>query len=487
MTDGWELVVGLEVHVELSTASKMFCGCATDFGAPPNTRVCPVCTGQPGALPVANAAAVESAARLGLALNCAIAPTCWFHRKNYFYPDLAKNYQISQYDIPLCSDGWLDLDTDGDPSRIGIERVHMEEDTGKMEHRGGGGRLHGAEQSLIDYNRCGIPLLECVSRPDIRSPEQAGAFVRELQGIVRTLGISDAKMEEGSLRCDVNVSVRRVAADGTSEPYGTRCEIKNLNSTRSLVRAVAYEAERQIHVLESAGQIVQETRHWDEERGLTELLRRKEAVTDYRYFPDPDLVEVVSSAAWVEQLHASLPELPATARGRLVEAGVDGAQAATIVSYGLLAWYDEAVAGDADPRTTANWLTGEVVAQLNERGAEPADTAVTGHHIGELVRLVDDETLSHKLGREVLDAVFETGAAPTRIVEERGIQQISDEAALDALVERIIADNPDTAATIREGNTKAIGALVGQVMRETRGRANPQLVNQLLADRILGG
>ncbi|HEX2028473.1 MAG TPA: Asp-tRNA(Asn)/Glu-tRNA(Gln) amidotransferase subunit GatB [Nitriliruptorales bacterium] len=477
----WETVIGLEVHVELNTASKMFCGCATDFGAPPNTRVCPVCSGQPGALPVTNAAAIESAARLGLALHCDIAERCRFHRKNYFYPDLAKNYQISQYDVPLCSDGWLDVEVEGSSHRVGLERVHMEEDTGKSLHVGATGRLHGAQYSLIDYNRSGIPLLEVVSKPDLRTSEQAQAYLRELQGIVRALGISDARMEEGSLRCDANVSVRRAG-----EAFGTRCEIKNLNSVRSLGRAIAYEAERQIHVLESAGEIVQETRHWDEERGVTETLRRKEAITDYRYFPDPDLVEVVSARGWVEQLRGTLPELPAVARARLQAAGVSGPQAATIVGGGLLPWYEDAVATGADPATVANWLAGEVTGQLNQRGAEPVDTPVTGAHIGELVRLVHDGTVSTTLAKDVLDAMFDSGDAPRDIVRRRGLEQISDEAELEALVDRVVADNPDVVEKIRGGAERAIGALVGQVMRETRGKANPQLVNQLLTRRLLG-
>ncbi|MDQ4130582.1 MAG: Asp-tRNA(Asn)/Glu-tRNA(Gln) amidotransferase subunit GatB [Actinomycetota bacterium] len=482
--DGWELVVGLEVHIELNTRSKMFCGCATDFGAPPNTRTCPVCSGQPGALPVVNGAAVESAARLGLALNCRIAERCRFHRKNYFYPDLAKNYQISQYDLPLCTDGRLAMELDGQTVRVGIERVHMEEDTGKSLHVGATGRLHGASYSLIDYNRSGIPLLECVSKPDIRSPEQAGIFLRELQGIVRALAISDAKMEEGSMRCDANVSVRRLG-----EPFGTRCEIKNLNSVRSLNRAVAFEAERQIHVLESAGEIVQETRHWDEERGLTATLRRKEGVTDYRYFPDPDLVEVVSTPDWVESLRLTLPELPAAARRRLREAGVDASQAATNVAGGLLPWFDEAVAAGADPRQVAIWLSGEVTAQLSQRGTEPAQSGLTGSHLVELVALVQQGTLSTTMAKDVLDVVLASGGRkrPAEVARERGLQQISDVDELQAVVDEVMARNPEVVRKIRGGADKAIGALVGQVMRETRGRANPQLVNQLLRDRIAAG
>ncbi|MDP8930638.1 MAG: Asp-tRNA(Asn)/Glu-tRNA(Gln) amidotransferase subunit GatB [Actinomycetota bacterium] len=511
MSGDWELVVGLEVHVELNTATKMFCGCATDFGAPPNTRICPVCVGLPGALPVVNVSAVEAATRLGLALNCTVAESCLFHRKNYFYPDLAKNYQVSQYDVPLCTDGWLEVAVDdrgddrvagrgdrvdgpgnvrGDRAaqaggdglvRVGIERVHMEEDTGKSLHVGATGRLHGADRTLIDYNRSGIALLECVSRPDLRGPEQAQAYLRELQGVVRALGISDAKMEEGSMRCDANVSVRRI-----SEPFGTRCEIKNLNSTRSLGRAIAYEAERQIHVLESAGEIVQETRHWDEDRGVTETLRRKEAVTDYRYFPDPDLVEVVSLGEEVTRLRGTLPELPAAARARLGEAGVDAGFSAVIVAAGLLPWFDEAIAAGADPRSASIWLTGEVVAQLNLRGLSPEESGLSGAHIAELIRLVQDGTLSTTLAKDVLDSVFELdgGKSPAQIAAERGLEQLSDVTELRELVEQVIARNPAIVAKIRGGADKAIGALVGQIMRETRGKANPQLTSELLRQAI---
>jgi aspartyl-tRNA(Asn)/glutamyl-tRNA(Gln) amidotransferase subunit B len=479
--EGWELVVGLEVHVELTTRTKMWCGCSTDFGAEANTNVCPVCTGQPGALPVANEQAVADAALLGLALNCSITPVCRFHRKNYFYPDLAKNYQISQYDIPLCEEGFLEVEVDGETRRVGIERLHMEEDTGKSTHMGSTGRLHGADRSLIDYNRCGIPLLECVSHPDIRDAETAQAYLRELQGIVRTVGVSDARMEEGSIRCDANVSVRR-----PGEPLGTRCEIKNLNSVRSLGRAVRYEAERQIDVIEAGGEIVMETRHWDEGRGVTETLRRKESVTDYRYFPDPDLVEIHASRDWVEAIRARLPELPTASRQRLRDQGVAPEQAATIVGGGLLGLQDEAVASGADPAATANWLTGEVTGQLAAAGLEPADAGLTGAQVAELVALIDDGTLSTKMAKDVLGGVIEARGAkgPAEVADERGLKQVSDEGELQAIVEKVVGDNPDTVEAIRGGNDKAIGALVGQVMKATRGQADPKKTNELLRAAI---
>jgi aspartyl-tRNA(Asn)/glutamyl-tRNA(Gln) amidotransferase subunit B len=479
--DGWELVVGLEVHVELNTVTKMWCGCSTDFGAPPNTNVCPVCTGQPGALPVVNREAVTSAVRLGLALNCDIVELCRFHRKNYFYPDLAKNYQISQYDIPLCQDGWIDVAVEGETRRVRLERLHMEEDTGKSTHLGLTGRLHGADKSLIDYNRCGVPLLEIVSRPDIHDPETAQAYLRELQAIVQALGVSDARMEEGSIRCDANVSVRRVG-----EPLGTRTETKNLNSVRSLGRAIAFEAERQIAAIEDGETIVMETRHWDEERGVTETLRRKETVTDYRYFPDPDLVEVHSPADWVEQQRATLPELPAAARSRLIEAGVDPTHAVTVVGTRMLAVFDDATRDGADAQTVANWLTGDVAGQLAGAGLAFEDSGITGAHIGELVGLVADGTLSNTLAKQVLEAMIEgRGAAtPAQIVEERGLKQVSDEGELRAIVEKVVADNAATVEAIRGGNDKAIGALVGQVMQATRGQADPRKTNELLREVI---
>jgi aspartyl-tRNA(Asn)/glutamyl-tRNA(Gln) amidotransferase subunit B len=482
--DGFRLVVGLEVHVELTELqTKMFCADPIDFGGDPNTRVSPVSAGLPGSLPVVNAKGVEAAAMLGLALNCDIAERCGFHRKNYFYPDLPKNYQISQYDVPLCHDGWLDLDVDGETVRVRIERVHMEEDTAKSTHAGDTGRLHGADRSMIDLNRAGIPLLECVSRPDVRTPEEAQAYLRELVGIARSLGISDAKMEEGSIRCDANVSVHRLG-----EPLGTRTEIKNVNSVRSLGRAIAYEAERQVRLLQDGGEVVMETRHWDEGRGVTETLRRKETLADYRYFPDPDLVPVVHTREQVEALRAELPELPRQARERLVAAGVAPAQAATLVDNALVGWLDDAVDGGADAATSANWLSGELLGQTSAAGVDVHDSGLTGAHVGELVRLVADGTLSNSLAKQVLETmVAERGERmPARVAEEEGLEQVSDEGELRAIVEQVVADNADTVESIRGGNDRAIGALVGQVMKATRGQADPRKTNELLRE-VIGG
>ena len=483
--EGYELVVGLEVHVELSTETKMWCGCATTFGDDPNTNVCAVCSGQPGALPVPNRRAVHDATLLGLALGGSIAPRCRFHRKNYFYPDLAKNYQISQYDVPLVTEGRLEVEVERDGELVtevvGIERLHMEEDTGKSLHLGATGRLHGADRSAIDYNRSGVPLLEIVSHPDIRDPETAQAYLRELQAIVRTLGVSDARMEEGSIRCDANVSVRRPGAE-----LGTRCEIKNLNSVRSLGRAIRYEALRQVQVIEEGGSIVMETRHWDEEAGVTRTLRRKETVTDYRYFPDPDLVEMTTTPEAVEQVRAELPELPAVARARLTEAGVPRPQAATVLAGGMLALLDDAVAAGAAVPAVANWLAGEVTGHLSAQGVTFEATGLTGAHLAELVAMVDDGTLSSTMAKQVLAGVLESGGAerPRAVASARGLEQIGDDDALGAVIAEVVAANAEAVAAVRGGNDKAIGALVGQVMRATQGRADPRRTNELLQAAI---
>jgi len=483
--EGYELVVGLEVHVELTTRTKMWCGCPTTFGDEPNTNICPVCSGQPGALPVPNRRAVHDATLLGLALGGSISPRCRFHRKNYFYPDLAKNYQISQYDVPLVTEGRLEVEVERDGAFVsvvvGIERLHMEEDTGKSLHLGASGRLHGADRSAIDYNRSGVPLLEIVSHPDIRDPETAQAYLRELQAIVRTLGVSDARMEEGSIRCDANVSVRRVGA-----PLGTRCEIKNLNSVRSLGRAIRYEALRQVQVLEDGGAIVMETRHWDEESGVTRTLRRKETVTDYRYFPDPDLLEMTTTVAAVEAVRAELPELPAAARTRLAAAGVPRAQAATILAGDMLDLYDAAVGAGASAPAVANWLAGEVTGHLSASGETLAATGLTGAHLAELVAIVDDGTLSSTMAKQVLAGVFESCGAqgPREIAAAQGLQQVSDDGSLGAIVDEVVAANADTVAAVRGGNAKAVGALVGEVMRATQGRADPKRTNELLQRAI---
>ena len=477
----YEAVIGLEVHVELNTNTKMFCSCAIDFGGEPNTRTCPICLGHPGSLPVVNGKAIEAAIRLGLALGCDIAPVSQFHRKNYFYPDMPKNYQVSQYDVPICLHGSLTVDTPDGEHTIGITRVHMEEDTGKSLHVGASGRIHGATYSLVDYNRAGIPLLEVVSEPDIRTAAQAQAYLTELRAIVLALGISDARLEEGSMRCDANVSLRPVG----HTVFGTRAEVKNMNSVRSLGRAIEYEIVRQTDVLTHGGRIVQETRHWDEDAGRTSTLRTKETTEDYRYFPDPDLVPVAPDAGWIEELRAALPELPAAKRARLVaERGLGADQAASLVSIGLAGVFEDAVAAGAAAVEAANWLVNEVVAWCNEHDVEAASAPITGSHLAELSALVGDGTLSKKLAREVLGGVLDGEGSPREIAAARGLEQISDTDAIAEAVDAAIAADPGAAQKVRDGNDKAIGALVGAVMKATRGQANPAIVNQLLRDRL---
>jgi aspartyl-tRNA(Asn)/glutamyl-tRNA(Gln) amidotransferase subunit B len=478
---GYEAVIGLEVHVELSTATKMFCGCAIDFGGQPNSRTCAVCLGQPGALPVPNARAIEYAIKLGLALGCEVIDSSQFHRKNYFYPDMPKNYQISQYDVAICERGRLDIDVDGEARRVGIHRVHMEEDTGKTVHVGTSGRIHGADYSLVDYNRAGIPLLEVVSEPDLRSAAEAQAYLAELRAIVLALGISDAKLEEGSMRCDANVSLR---PHGRAV-FGTRVEIKNLNSIRSLGRAVAHEIARQTDLLEDGIAVTQETRHWDEDAGRTSTLRAKEEVFDYRYFPDPDLVAIEPSAARVDALREGLPELPAAARARLRDHGLDADRAATLVAVGLAGVLDHAVDAGAPVDDAAKWLTNEVLAWSNEHAVEPSASALTGAHLAELVTMVHDGTLSTKLARQALEGVLAGEGTPSEVARARGLEQVSDTAELERMVDEAIAAQPDAAQRVRDGNHKAIGALVGAVRRASRGQANPALVNDLLRGRLI--
>jgi aspartyl-tRNA(Asn)/glutamyl-tRNA(Gln) amidotransferase subunit B len=493
--DGFRLVVGLEVHVELTELkTKMFSSDPIDFGGAPNTRVGPVTAGLPGSLPVANKQGVRSAALMGLALDCGIAGTCEFHRKNYFYPDNPKNYQISQYEIPLCHDGFLDVvvepnaaygDDGSEPigRRVRIERVHMEEDTAKSSHSGETGRLHGSDKSFIDLNRAGIPLLECVSRPDIRTPEEAQAYVRELIAVVRAIAISDARMEEGSIRCDANVSVH---IPGTM--LGTRTEIKNLNSVRSIGRSIAYEAERQVRAIQAGETIVMETRHWDETAGVTATLRRKESLADYRFFPDPDLTPIVHTDEQIEGLRAGLPELPKQARARLADTGIAADIVITLVDNDLVGWLDDAVAGGAEPSTAANWITGELLGACASDSTDVHASGLSGIWIGQLVGLVADGTLSNKLAKQVLNVGLKDGGTrtPSAVAEAEGLQQVSDEGALQLIIDQVIARNAKTVEDIRGGNPKAIGALVGQVMGATKGQADPKLTNRLLQQAING-
>jgi aspartyl-tRNA(Asn)/glutamyl-tRNA(Gln) amidotransferase subunit B len=481
----FEPVIGLETHVELGTRTKMFCGCPTEFGAEPNTQVCPVCLGLPGSLPVANAAAIEATIRIGLALNCTIATWCRFARKNYFYPDMPKNYQISQYDEPLCIDGWLDVEVDGQVVRVGIERVHLEEDTGKTLHIGGAtGRIHGATESLVDYNRAGIPLVEIVTKPvpgtGALAPAAARAYVTELRDVVRSLDVSDVRMEQGSLRCDVNVSLNR-----PGEPWGTRTETKNVNSLRSVERAVRAEILRQATVLTGGGTVTQETRHFHEDTGDTTPGRSKEEATDYRYFPEPDLAPLAPDPEWVAGLRAALPELPRLHRKRLqAEWGLSDLDMQAAVNAGAVELIEETVAAGATPEGARKWWLGELARRANETGADLAGLGATPAQVAELQRLVDDGKLNDKLARQVLEGVLAGEGSPAEIMAARGLGVVSDTGALATAVDDAIAANPDVAAKIRDGTVEAAGVLIGAVMKATRGQADAKTVRELILARL---
>jgi aspartyl-tRNA(Asn)/glutamyl-tRNA(Gln) amidotransferase subunit B len=481
----YEPVIGLETHVELGTRTKMFCGCLTDFGAEPNTQVCPVCLGLPGSLPVANRAGIEATIRIGLALNCTIAAWCRFARKNYFYPDMPKNYQISQYDEPLCVDGYVDVEVDGETFRIGIERVHLEEDTGKTLHVGGAtGRIHGATESLVDYNRAGIPLVEIVTKPvpgiGARAPEVARAYVTELRDIVRSLGVSDVRMEQGSLRCDVNTSLNL-----PGQQWGTRTETKNVNSLRSVERAVRSEIIRQAGVLAAGRRVIQETRHFHEETGDTRSGRSKETATDYRYFPEPDLVPIAPDPAWVAELKATLPELPRLRHERLRQQwGISEIDMQSVVNAGAVELIEETIAAGASPAGARKWWMGELARRANETGVELSAVGATPAQVAELQGLVDAGKLNDKLARTVLEGVVAGEGDPAAVIAARGLGVVSDTGALTAAVDEAIAANPEIAAKVRDGKVAAAGALVGAVMKTTRGQADAKAVRELILSRL---
>jgi aspartyl-tRNA(Asn)/glutamyl-tRNA(Gln) amidotransferase subunit B len=482
----YEPVIGLETHVELGTRTKMFCGCSTVFGAEPNTQVCPVCLGLPGSLPVANKAAIEATIRIGLALNCSIAEWCRFARKNYFYPDMPKNYQISQYDEPLCVDGYLDVVVDGQEYRIGIERVHLEEDTGKSLHVGGAtGRIHGATHSLVDFNRAGIPLVEIVTKPvpglGAKAPEVAKAYVTELRNVIRGLGVSDVRMEQGSMRCDVNTSL--MPRGGTE--WGTRTETKNVNSLRSVERAVRSEMLRQASVLDTGGRIIQETRHFHEDTGVSTSGRSKEEATDYRYFPEPDLAPLAPDPAWVEELRATLPESPSVRRRRLQEAwGLTDHDMDSIANAGAVELIEATIEAGASSETARKWWLGVLARRANETGVELDALPVTPAQVAALQALVDAGRINDKLARQVLEGVLAGEGDPETVVAARGLEVVSDTGALGAAVDEAIAANPDVAQKIRDGKVAAAGALVGAVMKTTKGQADAKTVRELILERL---
>ncbi len=471
----YEIVIGLEVHAELSTKSKIYCSCTTQFGGEPNTHCCPICTGMPGVLPVLNKSVVEYAVKAGLSTGCEIAGFSKQDRKNYFYPDLPKAYQTSQYDLPLCKGGRIDIEVDGVKKTIGITRIHIEEDAGKLIHD------EWETGTLVDYNRCGVPLIEIVSEPDIRSAEEAKAYFGNLKAILEYIEVSDCKMQEGSLRADVNLSVRPVG----QKEFGTRTEMKNLNSFRSIVRAIEAETQRQISEIESGGTIIQETRRWDDAKGMSYAMRSKEEAHDYRYFPEPDLVPIIVDDEWRDRIKVSIPELPEARKARYInEFGLPEYDASLLTSSKYMADFFEEAAKKANPKLVSNWLMGDLSRILNEKGMEPSEIPFPASYLAGMIGLIEKGTISGTIAKKVFDKMFATGKDPAVIVKEEGLEVVSDEGALVAIVKKILEANPQSVADFKAGKEKAIGFLVGQAMKESRGKANPQIINKILKEEL---
>ena len=474
----YEAVIGLEVHAQLLTETKIFCGCSTKFGAEPNTQSCQICFGMPGVLPVLNKKALEFAVRTGLAVNCSISRYSRFARKNYFYPDLPKGYQISQFELPICEHGHLDIVLDGAVKRIGITRIHMEEDAGKNIHES----ASGGNYSFVDLNRAGVPLMEIVSEPDMRSPQEAAEYMKKLRSILRYLGVCDGNMEQGSLRCDANVSLR---PDGRKE-LGTKVEIKNINSFKFVEKALDYEIMRQLKILEDGGKIIQETRLWDSVRNVTESMRGKEEAHDYRYFPEPDLVPMTVDQTWIHDIQSSLPELPDKRRERFISAfGIPGQDADLMISEKSVAdWFEEAVNLGGQPKDVSNWIKGDLMKLLNEDGKTFDECLFRPSGLVGMLKLIDNGTISGKIAKTVFEEIYRTEKDAEVVVREKGLVQITDSSAIEKAVDDIIAGNPKEVERYKAGEEKLIGFLVGQVMKTTKGKANPQMVNELLKKRL---
>ena len=475
-TNKYETIIGLEVHVEMNTNSKIFCGCSTEFGAPPNTNVCPICLGHPGVLPVLNREALNKAMKAALALNCQIGTESKFDRKNYFYPDLPKAYQISQYDKPVGEHGWIEIEVNGETRRIGITRVHLEEDAGKSSHAADG------SGTLLDYNRVGVPLIEIVSEPDIRTAEEAKAYLEKLKAIMQYCEISDCKMEEGSLRCDANISLRPWG----QEQFGTKRELKNMNSFSNVKKALEYEEQAQEDLLERGEEIKQATLRWDDVANKTLVMRSKEDAHDYRYFPDPDLVQMEIDNAWIESIRSTIPELPDERKKRyMAELGLPSYDAEVLTaSKNVADYFEQAVAAGAEAKAASNWITNDFLRYLNQNNLDIRDAKVQPAQLAAMIKMIDGGKISLKIAKDVFKDMLETGKDPDKIVEEKGLVQISDEGEIAKVVDEVVANNPKSVEDYRAGKEKALGALVGQVMKATKGKANPAVVNKLILERL---